>query len=133
MDDRKERSKEEANGILPEIHKQGYDLYGSERTKSMDERKECKERKTYTAEESRAYLDSRATSGRKGLKLPRVNCAFTPETYQYIRTMSKIQGMSMTEFINLVIVQHMKQDAHKDLYEQAKRITEELAGKYDQE
>ena len=77
-------------------------------------------RKTYTEEEAYKYMESRATAGRKGLKLPRINLAFTPELYKYIRVMSKIRGESMTEFVNAIVADSMKNNA--ETYEKAKEF-----------
>ena len=59
-----------------------------------------KERKTYDAQEAAEYANKLNTSGRKGLKLPRVNLALAPDMYDYVKTMSKISGMTYTEFID---------------------------------
>jgi len=68
-----------------------------------------------TAEEIQAARDQGKTQGRKGIKCLRVNMQFTPEIHDYIRTMSKAAGMSITEFTNHVFQQHM--EAHADKYQ----------------
>lgn len=62
-----------------------------------------KPRKTYTEEETREALESMQSSGRKGVKLPRFNVAFTPSNYEFIRIMSQVRGQTLTEFINDVV------------------------------
>ena len=57
------------------------------------------------------------TAGRKGLRLPRINMAFAPELYDYIKTMSKVSGMTLTEFVNTVLNQYMND--HREQYEKA--------------
>lgn len=74
-----------------------------------------KERKTYTEAEAQAYKDSLKTAGRKGVKLPRINMAFTPTNYEYIHTMARRAGLTLTEFLNAIISQHM--DDHQEQYE----------------
>ena len=74
-----------------------------------------KDRKTYTADEKSQYLAELKTAGRKGCKLPRINMAFTPENYNFIKTMSKASGLTLTEFINIVIDNYMKD--HLEQYE----------------
>lgn len=64
------------------------------------------------------------TQGRKGMKAPRINMAFTPENYDYIRVMSGIRGESMTNFVNYVIEESMR--LHGEKYEQAKAITSDM-------
>lgn len=79
-----------------------------------------KPRKTYTKEEAQKYLNSMETAGRKGLALPRINLAFTQDNYQYIQTMSRVRGESMTEFVNLII--HWHKDNFGDVYERAQEF-----------
>lgn len=76
----------------------------------------------YTDQEARDFIEEGRTQGRKGLRMPRVNMAFTPEVYEYIRTMSRIRGESITKFTNFVFEQHMK--ANAALYEEAKAFKE---------
>lgn len=71
----------------------------------------------YTEQEALQYMNNLQTTGRKGLKLPRINLAFAPDVYQYIRHMSRVKGVSMTEFVDAVLRQHM--DDHRDIYEKA--------------
>lgn len=74
-------------------------------------------RRTYSEEEAKEFLNSLKTAGRKGVKLPRINMAFTPELYDYIRTMSKVSGITLTEFVNTVIKQYMEE--HREQYDKA--------------
>ena len=74
-------------------------------------------RKTYTEEERQEFMASLRTGGRKGCKLPRINMAFTPELYDYIRTMSKVSGLTLTVFLNTVLKQYM--DEHREQYDRA--------------
>lgn len=74
-------------------------------------------RKTYTEEERQAFMASLRTGGRKGCRLPRINMAFTPELYDYIRTMSKVSGLTLTVFLNTVLKQYM--DEHREQYDKA--------------
>lgn len=73
--------------------------------------------KIYTREEAVKFLEDMKTSGRKGLKLPRINMAFTPQIYDYCKTMAQVSGISVTAFINLALDTHLQQ--HKDIYEKA--------------
>lgn len=76
-----------------------------------------KERKTYSAQEAAEFLQDMKTTGRKGVKLPRINLAFSPDVYDYVKTMSKAAGMTYTEFINKILQDHKA--AHADTYQQA--------------
>lgn len=64
------------------------------------------------------------TQGRKGCKATRINMAFTPENHEFIKTMARISGQTMTEFANLVIERYRTE--HPDLYEKAKAIIDNL-------
>ena len=76
----------------------------------------------YTQEELDALREAGKTQGRKGAKAIRFNMAFSPAVYQYIQTMARVRGESVTQFTNYVFQQSMKDNA--DLYEKAKAITE---------
>ena len=76
-----------------------------------------KERRTYTDQEAAEILQSMKTSGRKGIKLPRINLAFAPDIYEYVQIMSRVRGESMTDFVNIALRQHMTE--HRDLYDKA--------------
>ena len=76
-----------------------------------------KTRKTYTEQEAAEIMQTLKTTGRKGIKLPRINLAFTPELHAYITTMSRVRGENLTEFVNYVLRQHMEE--HRDIYEKA--------------
>lgn len=43
------------------------------------------------------------TQGRKGQKLPRINMAFTPENYEFLRCYPRRNDLSMTEYVNQLI------------------------------
>lgn len=88
------------------------------------EKKQYKERKTYTAEEQLAALNSMKTAGRKGVKLPRINLAFTPENYEFIRIMAQVRGQSLTEFVNDMLKETRQN--HADIYEQAIKFRNSL-------
>lgn len=76
-----------------------------------------RERKTYTDAEMQEFLSTLKTAGRKGVKLPRINMAFTPELYDYVRTMSRVSGITLTEFVNRVMKQYMEE--HREDYDRA--------------
>lgn len=60
------------------------------------------------------------TQGKKGMKMMRLSVAFTPSNEDYIRTMSRIEGMSMIRYINKIIERDRQE--HGDLYEKAKAL-----------
>lgn len=81
------------------------------------EQKPHKARREYTAEERKKYTEELRTSGRKGLKLERINMAFTPENYEYIQVMARVTGMTMTAFVNWALKQH--REDRGEIYEKA--------------
>ena len=70
-----------------------------------------KDRKTYQQDEAAAFTAQGKTSGRKGLKLPRINVAFAPDLYEYVRTMARVRGETLTDFVNDVLRQSMTENA----------------------
>ena len=78
------------------------------------------EQKEQQAQEA---LETLQTQGKEGLKLPRINLAFTPSNIDYIRVMAGIRGESMTKFVNRVIEQHREENGEK--YKAAKALIDE--------
>lgn len=81
-------------------------------------------RKTYTEEQAQEMREAGTTQGRKGCKAVRINMAFPPEMHDFIRTMARVRGESITDFTNHVFAQYMKDNA--DLYERAKAFLKEF-------
>ena len=77
-----------------------------------------------TQQEAAERAAALRTQGRKGCKAIRINMAFTPENHEFIKTMARISGKTMTEFANLCIQKYREE--HPDLYEQAKQIIDSL-------
>ena len=50
-------------------------------------------------------------------KLLRINMAFDNDVASYIRTMARVSGLTMTDFCNVALRQHMKD--HEELYQKA--------------
>ena len=75
-------------------------------------------------EEKKIREASGKTQGRKGCALTRINMRFTSENYDYIKTMSAINGQSMREFVNACIEDHRK--ANADRYERAAAFRGEI-------
>lgn len=62
-----------------------------------------------TEEEAEARKALMQTRGRKGVHLPRINMAFTPENHDFIKTMALVTGQTMTEFLNYVITKYREE------------------------
>lgn len=60
------------------------------------------------------------TQGCDGAKLDRINMAFTPTNIDYIRTMSKMKGQTMTQFVNDIITE--KREKNGAAYQKAKEL-----------
>ena len=78
----------------------------------------------YTEEEAEAFLDTFQSAGRKGLKLPRINMAFSPENYEYIRRMARARGETLTTCLNWMIKEH--RDQNQDTYQKILEFLETL-------
>jgi hypothetical protein len=85
---------------------------------AQDEQRQRARPRPYTEAEKLAYKQAGKTQGRPGLKLERINLAFTPDNYEYVKTMASVRGQSMTEFVNHIIAQSMEENAA--LFAQAK-------------
>lgn len=82
------------------------------------------ERKTYSEEEAVKFMQECKTAGRKGVKMPRINLAFTPDNYEYIKTMAQVRGESLTEFVNYILRQSMTDNM--EVYEKAREFKQSL-------
>ena len=76
-----------------------------------------KPRKEYTEQEAAVIAETMQTTGKKGVKLPRINLAFSPSNYEYIEIMSRVRGENLTQFVNKIIAEH--KELHRDLYDKA--------------
>lgn len=83
----------------------------------MPEKIKYKDRRTYTAEEAREAAEHLRTNGMKGVKLPRINLAFTPSNYEFIQTLARVRGETMTDFVNYLIAE--AREKYKDVFEKA--------------
>lgn len=90
----------------------------------MDDNKTRKPRKTYTEDEKAKILESMQTRGRKGVKLPRLNISYSPENYEYVHIMARVQGKTLTQFVNEIIEQHRKENSA--LFEKARDFRKQL-------
>ncbi len=72
--------------------------------------------------EERARLG--ITRGRKGTRMPKLNVALWADNYQYVKTVSRVVGVSMNDFINQIIQQHSER--HPEILQQALDIMEKI-------
>lgn len=86
--------------------------------------KKRKDRKTYTEEEKALYQQMGATKGRKECRMVRINMAFTPVVHDYIKTMARVRGESITDFTNYIFTKSMADNA--ELYEKAKEFRDSI-------
>lgn len=70
-------------------------------------------------------LDSLRTQGNKdGVKAQRINMAFTPANINFIRIMSAIYGMTMTQYVNSLIDDERLHES--GTYERVKELLKSL-------
>lgn len=86
--------------------------------------KPYKERRTYTDDEARAAMIGLKTSGMKGVKLPRINLAFAPDVYDYIKVMSQVRGETLTEFVDHILRKNMEDNT--EIYNKALEFRKSL-------
>lgn len=79
------------------------------------------EHKETTKYEKQKVQEEQKTQGRKGIKMQRINMAFTPSNIDYIRVMAAIRGQTMTQFVNALITQDKEKNG--STYAAAKELT----------
>ena len=77
------------------------------------------------AEEAAARAEQGKTQGRKGCMAARINLAFTPANYEFVKIMASMTGKTMTEFVNLALETYRKD--HSEIYERAREIAAAVA------
>ena len=83
-----------------------------------------KPRKTYTDEEKAQFMAEGKTKGRKDCKAIRINMAFAPAVHEYIKTMARVRGESITDFTNYIFTRSMEENA--ETYQRAKEFMESI-------
>ncbi len=63
---------------------------------------------TVSPQEAAERANSLRTQGRKGCKATRINMAFTPSNHDFVKTMAKLRGQTMTEFVNFALEEYAK-------------------------
>ena len=92
--------------------------------KAQDKEEAITDNETLEDQEVFDASEERHTQGRKGMKLPRMNIALTPSQFDFVRVMSRIQGISMTNYIGYLISKEMKNNA--DVYQKAKELIDSV-------
>lgn len=64
------------------------------------------------------------TQGRNGMKLDRINMAFSKENFDYIRVMAGIRGETMTQFVNDCL--DADREKNGKVYRMAKELAKEI-------
>lgn len=85
--------------------------------KATQEAPQKKARKEYDTGEAAEHRENMTTAGRKGAKLNRINMAFSDPNYEYIETMSRVSGQSITKFVNHIIELHRADN--EEIYQKA--------------
>lgn len=61
--------------------------------------------------------EAQATQRKPREKLPRINMAFSPDNYDFIQTMARVRGETLTAFVNDIMDKAREENA--DLYRKA--------------
>lgn len=96
-------------------------------TEELQEQPQKKQRKVveaYSPERAEQMIAAGTTRGRKGCKAHRINMAFSDEVHQYIKTMARVRGETITEFTNYIFMKSIEDN--KEIYEKAKAFKESL-------
>ena len=83
-----------------------------------------------TTSKAKAKRSTKAKGGRpkraEDEKASRQNIMINPDQLDYVRLMSRMTGKTHSQFINMVLKWH--EEAHGDLYKQAKSMLKKLEG-----
>lgn len=84
---------------------------------------------TQEAEESRLTKNiENATGttkkGRPSKEQTMHNIGFSADNIEYLRTMSRVKGISVTEFVNEIVADHIA--THGDVYQQIKELVKNI-------
>lgn len=89
--------------------------------------KKRKPRKRYSEEEAREILESgRNARGLGGVSMPRINMSFSPANHDFIYTMSRVRGQTITYFVNEML--DLYREKYKEQYEKARAFINSLDG-----
>lgn len=77
-----------------------------------------------TAEVVRQAQEQGKTQGRKGCKAHRFNMAFSPKAYDFITTMARVRGETITGFVNYLIEKAI--DDNQEVYQKALEFRDSL-------
>lgn len=75
-------------------------------------------------QEAQDEYNARNTQGKAGMKAERINMAFSPANYEFLRTMAGLHRMTITKYVNHLIEEERKRSA--DLYQKAKDLMNNL-------
>lgn len=76
------------------------------------------------AQEVNDEYDARNTQGKLGMKADRINMAFSPANYEFLKVMAGIHKMSVTKYVNHLVEDERKRSA--DIYQKAKELMNSL-------
>lgn len=91
----------------------GYDDKGEPQERPL-------EQGTQEVQNDKQVQEKHPTQGRKGQKLPRINMAFSNDNLEYLQIISRIEGVSMTRYVNILI--EADREARAGIIKQAKTI-----------
>lgn len=80
-------------------------------------------------ENKKERLKKMQTQGVKGLKLPRINTAYTPENHEFLTTVSRLKGVTITNFINQIIEEYRTRPENAELLKDAQAVLKKHEGK----
>lgn len=60
------------------------------------------------------------TQGKRGKRLPRINMAFSPENLEYLQLIARIEGLSITRYVNQLVEKDQEKRAQE--VERAKTV-----------
>ena len=76
----------------------------------------------YLLPKTKEALKEAKAKGKKETKELRINMAFDPDNYEYIRILARVTGKTLTDFVNDIVTKSRLEPENQELLEQAKNI-----------
>jgi hypothetical protein len=95
--------KKEASNIVYDTQEVQHTHEEQQEHEAQDVQDACEVQYEQNAHKVQDVQIVQGTQGKKGQKLPRINMAFSPDNLEYLQIISRIEGKSITEYVNKLI------------------------------
>ncbi len=113
-----DRDKNETESTIEEETQIKDDVIGAQEVQEVQHEQDAQQ--TPEVQDQKSIKKAPKTQGRKGQKLPRINMAFDEENIEYLRLMSRLRGVSMTQYVNDLL--DKDREANDDVIKKAEKL-----------